>query len=67
MSIWYDTLDVADRYRLSPRTIAEWRSKGTGPKYADIGRSARYAEADVLDYEAARLAASPHPGAVGAH
>jgi len=66
-TVWLDTHDLAERYRLSPRTIELWRAKGTGPRYAHIGCRALYLDSDVADFESARLAASPHNGAVGAH
>lgn len=39
---------VADYLQKPPKTLAEWRSRGTGPKYFKLhGRNIRYDWADV--------------------
>jgi glucose-6-phosphate 1-dehydrogenase len=35
------TDEVADRWRISPRTIEGWRDKGIGPAYMKIGNRVR--------------------------
>lgn len=39
--------EVADYYSVPLATLYQWNSKGTGPRYARIGRNARYRRADV--------------------
>lgn len=39
--------EVADRITISAKTLANWRSAGTGPAYARIGGRVRYRDADV--------------------
>jgi hypothetical protein len=39
--------EVADYLRKPPKTLAEWRSRGIGPRYHTVGRDVRYAWPDV--------------------
>lgn len=39
--------EVADYLQLPPKTLAEWRSRGLGPKYHKVGRHVRYRWTDV--------------------
>jgi predicted DNA-binding transcriptional regulator AlpA len=49
--------EVAEFLRDFPaKTLAEWRSRGIGPKYLKIGRHVRYRWSDVLDWLASREA-----------
>lgn len=41
-SVFLTTADVADRWRISPRTLEGWRDKGIGPSYVKIGSRVRY-------------------------
>jgi predicted site-specific integrase-resolvase len=43
--------DVADRFCLSVRTLANWRSRGEGPKFIKINGRVRYSQEDVDAYE----------------
>jgi len=45
-----DQNDVAAILKVSPKTLEYWRCKGMGPRYAKIGKFARYFESDVLDF-----------------
>lgn len=36
--------EMAERYRVSTRTLFNWRLKGIGPKSVKIGRIVRYPE-----------------------
>jgi DNA-binding transcriptional MerR regulator len=47
----FDTQELAERCHCSPRTIADWRYKGTGPRFYMAGRRALYREADILAWE----------------
>lgn len=44
--------ELADRWRISPRSLEKWRTLGRGPAYVKIGGRVRYLLEDVLDYEA---------------
>ncbi|QCX26420.1 helix-turn-helix domain-containing protein [Nocardioides jishulii] len=37
---------------MTPKTLANWRSAGTGPTFVKIGGMVRYRLADVEAYEA---------------
>lgn len=52
---WLTRQELADRYGLPVKTIAQWASKGTGPLYARMGRHVRYRRSDVVDWESARI------------
>lgn len=53
--VWLTREEVAERERVPVKTVAEWASKGTGPRYAKIGRYVRYLLADVEAWEARRF------------
>lgn len=53
---WLTRQDLADRYGLPVKTPAEWASKGTGPRYAKLGRHVRYRLSDVIDWECQQFA-----------
>ena len=52
---WLSRQELADRYGLPVKTLAQWASKGTGPRYARMGRHVRYRLSDVVDWESARI------------
>ncbi len=52
---WLTRAEVAARYQLSIATLAEWATRGTGPRYGKFGKHVRYRLADVLDWERERL------------
>ena len=49
---------LADRWKISPRTLVRWRWKGEGPAFVKIGGRVVYRIADIEDYEACRRCAS---------
>lgn len=49
--LFLTTADVAERWRISPRTLEGWRDKGIGPTYCRIGSRIRYQILDVEKYE----------------
>jgi predicted DNA-binding transcriptional regulator AlpA len=53
---WITRQELADRYGVPVKTPAEWASKGTGPRYAKIGRHVRYLLSDVIDWERRQFA-----------
>jgi hypothetical protein len=45
--------ELAERWRMSIRTLQGWRQRKTGPKFIKIrGQAVRYPMDDVLTYEA---------------
>lgn len=52
---WLTRPDVAGRLKLPVKTLAEWASQGKGPRYAKIGRFARYKLSDVIAWEEAQF------------
>jgi DNA-binding transcriptional MerR regulator len=47
--------ELAARWRISPRTLEDWRWRGTGIPFLKIGGRVAYRREDVEDYERARL------------
>lgn len=43
---------------ISPKTLANWRAKGEGPKWGKVGGRVVYAVDDVLAYERRRESAA---------
>ena len=52
---WPSRQELADRHGLPTKTLAQWASKGTGPRCARIGRHVRYRFSEVIDWEAERV------------
>lgn len=50
--------ELADRWRLSPRTLERWRANGVGPVWLRLNGRVLYRIADVEAYEAAHLSKS---------
>jgi Helix-turn-helix domain len=48
-------IDVARRWRISPRTLERWRWLKQGPAYLKVGGAIRYRIEDVEAFEAAQL------------
>lgn len=48
---WLSREEVAGRLKLPAKTLAEWASKGKGPRFAKIGRFARYRLTDLEAWE----------------
>lgn len=46
--------ELADRWRISPRTLERWRWVGQGPSYLRIGGSICYRVEDIESFEAAQ-------------
>ncbi|HID73197.1 TPA: helix-turn-helix domain-containing protein, partial [Candidatus Micrarchaeota archaeon] len=47
-------MELAERYAIHERTVANWRTTGFGPKFVKIGSSVRYRESDVKAWEETR-------------
>lgn len=48
--------DLANRWRVSPRTLERWRWLKTGPTYIKLGGRVVYAVEDIEAYERRRRA-----------
>jgi predicted DNA-binding transcriptional regulator AlpA len=48
--------DLAEREGVPLKTVYQWNSTGTGPRYMRIGRHVRYRLADVIAWENERYA-----------
>ena len=48
--------ELADRWRVSPRTVERWRYLKTGPSYHKLGGKIGYSLADIEAYERRRRA-----------
>ncbi len=46
--------ELAERWRISPRTLERWRWLRLGPQYLKIGGRVVYMLADVMSFEAAK-------------
>jgi predicted DNA-binding transcriptional regulator AlpA len=57
---WLSRRELAERYGLPVKTLAQWASKGTGPRYARMGRHVRYRLSDVIDWETERFDENPY-------
>lgn len=53
-NVWLTRKQLGERLAIPPKTLAEWASKGIGPRYARFGRHVRYLLRDVLEWEAGR-------------
>jgi DNA-binding XRE family transcriptional regulator len=47
--------ELADRWRLSGRTLEAWRQRGVGPRWLRVGRAVRYPIEEVEAFEAGSL------------
>ena len=53
---YFNQNELADRWRMSPRTLERWRWKKTGPNYTKLGGKIAYAMHDIETYERRRRA-----------
>ena len=49
---------LADRWKISPRTLERWRWKGEGPEFVKIGGRVVYRLDDIEAYESRRRCGS---------
>ncbi len=49
--IWLTVAELAERWRMTTRTLDRWRAKRSGPAWHHIGGKVRYQFDDVLTYE----------------
>lgn len=55
VSAHLNQIELAERWKLSGRTLEKWRQTRRGPPYLLIGGAVRYRIEDVLAYEASRV------------
>jgi len=48
-------IELAKRWRISPRTLERWRWKNVGPRFLKVGGRVIYRLEDVEAFEAAKL------------
>jgi len=53
-----DEHQAAERLNASVKTLQAWRVRGDGPKFAKIGRLARYSEVELEAFIASRTVSS---------
>ncbi len=53
-----DQKELADRWRISPRTLEQWRWRGIGPRYLKVGARVLYPLEMVETFEAAHIHAN---------
>jgi Helix-turn-helix domain len=46
-----DQAQLAERWHVSPRTLEQWRWRGTGPRYLKLGGRVLYRLADIEAFE----------------
>ena len=51
-------VELARRWKLSPRTLERWRWLGIGPRYIKVGGRVIYRLEDVEEYEVSNLRTS---------
>jgi hypothetical protein len=57
--IFFTTVELAERWCMSPRSLEGWRDNGSGPNYHKIGSRVRYHIDDIERFE--RQWSSHHP------
>ena len=45
--------ELAERWRISVRTLQRWRGEGSGPAFLRLGRRVAYRLSDIESFEAA--------------
>lgn len=55
---WLSRQDVAARFKLPVKTLAQWASLGKGPRFAKIGKFCRYKMSDVIAWEEAQFSSN---------
>jgi len=58
--IHYDQRDLANRWRLSPRTLERWRWERIGPTFLKIGGRVVYRLSDIEKFEKMQIQDSIH-------
>lgn len=48
---WLTRQEVADRLKLPVKTLAQWASRGRGPRFRRIGKYTRYRMSELIEWE----------------
>lgn len=60
----FTTTDLAERWRMKPKTLENWRADGKGPAFRKLGGRVLYHIEDIVEYErAARVQSTSERGA----
>ena len=54
----FNQVELAERWKISPRTLERWRWTGDGPTYLKIGGRVVYSLEDIEAFEAGQRRAS---------
>ncbi len=54
-------IELADRWKISPRTLERWRWIGAGPPYLKIGGRVLYRMEDIERHEAEQMRGNTSP------
>ena len=52
---WLTRDELAERLQVPAKTLAQWASAGTGPRYARFGKHVRYRLTDVIAWERGQM------------
>lgn len=52
---WLTRLELSERMKVPPATLAQWAVTDKGPRFAHFGRHVRYRLSDVIDWENAQF------------
>jgi Helix-turn-helix domain len=59
---YLNQVELAERWRFSPRTLENWRCRGEGPSFHKIGGKVFYSLEDVEAYEQEQRRKKTAPG-----
>jgi excisionase family DNA binding protein len=51
LAVLYTETEVAEKWGVSRKTLQAWRIRGGGPKYIKMGRSVRYSEDALAEFQ----------------
>lgn len=54
--VYLTQVELAERWRISPRSLERWRCRNSGPCYLKLGGKVVYALTDIEAYERRRRA-----------
>ena len=56
--VHFDQSELAARWRISPRTLEQWRWRGKGPQFLKLGGRVVYRLSDIEEFEQALIQTS---------
>jgi len=57
-AVHMNQMELAERWRISPRTLERWRWIGDGPRFVKLGGRVVYRLCDIEEYEQAMIRSS---------